>query len=91
MHISREEEQRLARTRPVQMTDRQRFVAQMHYQPVDRCPIWDFGLLDPTREEWYRQGLPHDADSDEQDRVAWFRNPPPSTATSQNSPVLPLP
>lgn len=40
------------------MTDRERFVAHMHYQPVDRCPLWDFGALDWTRAKWEEQGLP---------------------------------
>ncbi|MFQ5806336.1 MAG: uroporphyrinogen decarboxylase family protein [Phycisphaerae bacterium] len=53
------------KTRPVQMTDRQRFIAQMHCQPVDRCPIWDFGFFPATLEEWRRQGLPAGANTDE--------------------------
>jgi uroporphyrinogen-III decarboxylase len=48
------------------MTDRERFVAHMHYQPVDRCPIWDFGFLDATRAEWHRQGLPTAAQTNAQ-------------------------
>lgn len=47
------------------MTDRQRFVAHMNYQPVDRCPMCDFGFLDATIAEWQRQGLPADADVDQ--------------------------
>ncbi len=40
------------------MNDRQRFVATMHYQPVDRSPIWDFGFWEDTLPVWYSQGLP---------------------------------
>jgi len=51
--------------RPTRMTDQQRFVAHMHYQPVDRGPIWDFGFLDQTLVQWRQQGLPPDANTDE--------------------------
>lgn len=47
------------------MTDRERFIAHMHFEPVDRCPLWDFGFLDHTRAVWQQQGLPVDADTDE--------------------------
>ena len=50
--------------RPAEMTDRERFVAHMHYQPVDRCPLWDFGFLDVTLQHWQQQGLPPGADTD---------------------------
>lgn len=40
------------------MNDRQRFIATMHYQPVDRCPLYDFNFWDETIPEWYKQGLP---------------------------------
>jgi uroporphyrinogen decarboxylase len=40
------------------MTDRERFAATMHYKPVDRCPICDFGFWDETVPEWHKQGLP---------------------------------
>ena len=40
------------------MTDRERFNAVMHYQPVDRCPICDFGFWEETVPEWHNQGLP---------------------------------
>jgi uroporphyrinogen decarboxylase len=40
------------------MTDRERFIATMHYKPVDRCPICDFGFWDETIPEWHKQGLP---------------------------------
>jgi uroporphyrinogen decarboxylase len=40
------------------MTPRQRFAATMHYRPVDRCPIRDFGFWDETLLVWKRYGLP---------------------------------
>jgi hypothetical protein len=40
------------------MTDRERFVATMHYQPRDRAPICDFGFWPETIVEWHKQGLP---------------------------------
>lgn len=40
------------------MNDRERFHATMHYKPVDRSPICDFGFWLETIDEWYAQGLP---------------------------------
>ena len=40
------------------MNDRDRFDAIMHYQPVDRTLIWDFGFWDDTLPVWAEQGLP---------------------------------
>lgn len=40
------------------MTDRERFLATMHEQPRDRCPICDFGFWPETIEAWHEQGLP---------------------------------
>jgi uroporphyrinogen decarboxylase len=40
------------------MNDRQRFIATMHYQPRDRCPLYDFNFWDETVPEWKNQGLP---------------------------------
>ncbi len=40
------------------MNQRQRFNAALHYQPVDRCPITDFGFWDETLVFWHEQGLP---------------------------------
>jgi uroporphyrinogen decarboxylase len=34
------------------MTDRERFVRQMHYQPVDRCFNMEFGYWDDNFEVW---------------------------------------
>jgi uroporphyrinogen decarboxylase len=43
---------------PMTMTDRQRFLATMHYQPRDRSPICDFGFWPETIDAWHAQGLP---------------------------------
>ena len=40
------------------MNQRQRFTATMHYRPVDRAPIMDFGFWDETLPIWHGQGLP---------------------------------
>jgi uroporphyrinogen decarboxylase len=34
------------------MTDRERFVKQMHYQPVDRCFNMEFGYWDENYRQW---------------------------------------
>lgn len=44
------------------MNNRERFHALMHYQPVDRCPIIDFGFWDETLVFWHEQGLPPSVD-----------------------------
>ena len=44
------------------MNQRQRFNAALHYQPVDRCPITDFGFWDETLVFWREQGLPMSID-----------------------------
>lgn len=40
------------------MNTRERFLAQMHYQPRDRSVIWDFNFWRETIAVWHRQGLP---------------------------------
>lgn len=37
---------------------KERFNAQMHYQPVDRSVLWDFGFWKETLVVWHDQGLP---------------------------------
>ena len=44
------------------MNNRERFNAIMHYRPVDRCPIVDFGFWDETIIFWHEQGLPETVD-----------------------------
>jgi len=40
------------------MNHRERFLATMHYEPVDRAPLYDFNFWDETVPEWHKQGLP---------------------------------
>ena len=48
------------------MNQRERFLAVFNYQPVDRCPIWDFGFWTETLARWRgEQGLPADANPDD--------------------------
>ena len=51
------------------MTERQRFLATMHYQPRDRAPICDFGFWPETIALWHEQGLPHWVTYDHYDGV----------------------
>ena len=44
------------------MNDRERFLATMHYQPRDRCPMWDFGFWKEALVLWRGQGLPPEVD-----------------------------
>jgi len=49
------------------MTDRQRFNAQMHYQPVDRCFNMEFGYWDENFKEWplfYENGVANNWEAD---------------------------
>jgi len=39
------------------MTPHQRFLACMHYQPVDRAPLWEWGPWGSTLRRWQREGL----------------------------------
>ena len=40
------------------MNARERFRNTMHFEPVDRCPIRDFGFWDETLLVWKQYGLP---------------------------------
>jgi uroporphyrinogen decarboxylase len=42
------------------MNTRERFHAQMHYQPRDRSVIWDFNFWRETIDVWHEQGLPRE-------------------------------
>ncbi|MCC7146244.1 MAG: hypothetical protein IT443_07335 [Phycisphaeraceae bacterium] len=46
------------------MNTRERFHAQMHYQPRDRSLIWDFNFWRETIPIWHEQGLPKDIKHD---------------------------
>lgn len=40
------------------MTSRERFLAVMEHQPVDRVPNWELGVWPQTRERWTKEGMP---------------------------------
>jgi len=49
------------------MTDRERFVRQMHYQPVDRCFNMEFGYWNENFTQWplfYENGINNNAEAD---------------------------
>lgn len=65
------------------MNERERFLACMEYQPVDRAPFWNWGAWPETVERWRREGY----DPDQYDPAAmadrrlcfshwFFPNPP---------------
>ncbi len=39
------------------MNDRERFIAVMEYQPVDRVPNWELGVWPQTIDRWEEEGL----------------------------------
>jgi uroporphyrinogen decarboxylase len=42
------------------MNDRERFLATMNYEPVDRCPWWEMWYWADTLDRWREEGLPED-------------------------------
>lgn len=52
------------------MTDRQRFLATMRYEPRDRPPLCDFGFWPETIDRWHEQGLPRRVQSGNDHDVA---------------------
>ena len=40
------------------MTERDRFVRTLLFQPVDRLPFFDYGYMDGVVESWHSEGLP---------------------------------
>lgn len=38
------------------MNDRERFIATMHYEPVDRPVLWEWGAWSATVQRWQREG-----------------------------------
>ncbi|MBI4023725.1 MAG: hypothetical protein HY360_02015 [Verrucomicrobia bacterium] len=46
------------------MNAREQFVATMHYQPRDRCPIMDFGFWRETLVIWEQYGFPKGGNPD---------------------------
>ena len=51
------------------MTESERFLATMRYQPRDRSPICDFSFWDETLPIWHEQGLPRTLESVERDLI----------------------
>lgn len=47
------------------MNARERYIATMHYQPRDRCPIMDFGFWQETIAIWEKYGLPKGVNTDD--------------------------
>ncbi len=45
------------------MSDRERFLATMRYEPRDRPSLLNFGFWSETLVIWKKQGLPADIDS----------------------------
>ncbi|NLX05477.1 MAG: hypothetical protein GXY33_10065 [Phycisphaerae bacterium] len=64
------------------MNDRERFLACMNYQPVDRTPFWDWGGWPETHERWLREGFDPNRDRpavEPDNRIVFdwfFPNPP---------------
>jgi len=40
------------------MTERERFIKYMQFQPVDRIPLMEMGTWPETLERWHHEGLP---------------------------------
>ena len=40
------------------MNERERFLSCMSFQPVDRIPLMEMGVLDETFDRWHHEGLP---------------------------------
>lgn len=65
------------------MTDKQRFLACMDYQPVDHTPFWDWGGWPESIERWLKEGYQpgvNDPGAMADGRIFWghwfFPNPP---------------
>jgi len=41
------------------MNSRERFLAVMNFEPVDRTMMWDIGYWSDSVRRWHREGLPH--------------------------------
>lgn len=53
------------------MNERERFLATVSFQKVDRYPYWELGIWGQTYDRWLREGL-----SEEELRGDWFRGEP---------------
>ena len=47
------------------MTERERFLHTMRYEPVDRRPLYCVGAWSDTLERWYHEGLPREVEVNE--------------------------
>jgi uroporphyrinogen decarboxylase len=56
----------------IKLTERERFLKVMHFEPVDRIPYWDFGFWDETPLRWKEEGLPEDLDLSYPSLVEFF-------------------
>ena len=45
------------------MTQKERFVRTLKFEPVDRAPFMEIAVWAQTRERWIREGMPEDADT----------------------------
>ena len=54
------------------MNDKERFLATMRYQTVDRVPFWEFGSWPETYDRWKSEGFDPD-------------NPDPRTITDKRA------
>ena len=54
------------------MNNRERFLATMRYQPVDRVPYWAFGAWPETIERWKSEGYDPDNPPVREDERAWM-------------------
>jgi uroporphyrinogen decarboxylase len=46
--------------KPERLTNRERFIRVMEYQPVDRVPHWEVGVWGQTIDRWHAEGLDRD-------------------------------
>lgn len=42
------------------LSNRERFIRTMRFEPVDRCPVWHIGQWAETLDRWHQEGLPED-------------------------------
>ena len=68
------------------MTNRERFLACLHFEPVDRAPFWDFGYWTETPEVWRQQGLPETVT----DLDAFFGFDPTRSVPIRSGPIPPF-
>ena len=43
------------------MNSRERFLATMEFEKIDRVPLWEFGYWSGAVRKWYAEGLPLEA------------------------------